>query len=74
MTAEMTEDYNERTTITAWRWGVGSVGMFIGGGSGAADRGAVLYRRGGPQRLQDRCHCHDSDVLAPGDTGCVHDA
>ena len=31
MTAEMTEDYNERTTITAWRWGVGSVGMFIGG-------------------------------------------
>ncbi len=31
MTAEMTEDYNERTNITAWRWGVGSIGMFIGG-------------------------------------------
>ena len=23
MTAEMSEDYNERTSITAWRWGVG---------------------------------------------------
>ena len=32
MTAEMTDDYNERTNITAWRWGVGSIGMFIGGG------------------------------------------
>lgn len=32
MTAEMTEDYNERTNITAWRWGVGSIGMFLGGG------------------------------------------
>lgn len=31
MTAEMTEDYNERTNITAWRWGLGSIGMFIGG-------------------------------------------
>jgi glycoside/pentoside/hexuronide:cation symporter, GPH family len=31
VTAEMTEDYNERTNITAWRWGVGSIGMFIGG-------------------------------------------
>ena len=26
MTAEMSEDYNERTSITAWRWGVGSSG------------------------------------------------
>ena len=33
MTAEMSEDYNERTSITAWRWGVGSIGMFIGGGA-----------------------------------------
>lgn len=32
MTAEMSDDYNERTNITAWRWGVGSIGMFIGGG------------------------------------------
>lgn len=31
MTAEMTESYHERTNITAWRWGVGSIGMFIGG-------------------------------------------
>ncbi|MAV47554.1 MAG: MFS transporter [Alphaproteobacteria bacterium TMED89] len=31
MTAEMTDDYNERTNMTAWRWGVGSIGMFIGG-------------------------------------------
>lgn len=33
MTAEMSDDYNERTSITAWRWGVGSIGMFIGGGA-----------------------------------------
>ncbi len=33
ITAEMSDDYHERTNITAWRWGVGSIGMFIGGGA-----------------------------------------
>ncbi|HEY9090202.1 MFS transporter [Parasphingorhabdus sp.] len=50
--AELTDDYNERSSVAAWRWGIGilgtvavivlSYGVFFAGPGGAAQRDAYL--------------------------------
>jgi len=50
--AELTEDYNERSSVAAWRWGIGILGtvavillgygLFFAGPAGVTDRSAYL--------------------------------